>query len=79
MILALKIIIQLLLALGGLILMGFLGAMIYAFCFMVIGKGADDGNDDWINRGYITNSGLYLFNIYFEASSNVYERIYQGL
>ena len=36
--LVLKIIIQLLLALGVLILMGFLGTMIFAFCFMVNDK-----------------------------------------
>ena len=47
MILALKIIIQLLLALGVLFLMGFLGLMIYAFCFMVHEKGdTDNGNND---------------------------------
>lgn len=43
MILVLKIIIQLLIALGVLFLMGFLGLMIYAFCFMVNDKG--DTND----------------------------------
>ncbi len=42
-----SIIIQLLLAFGVLILMGFLGTMIFAFCFMVNGKGdTDDGKDD---------------------------------
>lgn len=41
------IIIQLLLALGVLFLMGFLGLMIYAFCFMIHSKGdIDNGNDD---------------------------------
>ncbi len=39
MILVAKIIIQLLLALGVLFLMGFLGLMIYAFCFMIHEKG----------------------------------------
>lgn len=45
MILVAKIIIQLLLALGVLFLMGFLGLMIYAFCFMVIDKGNTDNED----------------------------------
>ena len=47
MILALKIIIQLLLVLGVLFLMGFLGLMIYAFCFMMHEKkDTDNGNDN---------------------------------
>lgn len=41
--LVLKIIIQLLLALGVLFLMGFLGLMIYAFCFMIHEKGESEG------------------------------------
>lgn len=45
--LVLKIIIQLLLVLGILILMGFFGTMIFAFCFMVNGKGdTNNGNDN---------------------------------
>lgn len=45
--LAIKIIIQLLLILGVLILIGFLGTMIFAFCFMVNDKGdTDNGNDN---------------------------------
>lgn len=47
MILVAKIIIQLLLALGVLFLMGFCGLMVYAFCFMLHGKGdTDDRKDD---------------------------------
>ena len=39
------IITQLLLTLGVLFLMGFLGTMIFAFCFMIHGKGdTDDEN-----------------------------------
>lgn len=38
-----NIIIQLLIVLGVLILMGFLGLMIYAFCFMLHEKGDTDG------------------------------------
>lgn len=42
-----SIIIQLLLVLGVLILMGFLGTMIFAFCFMINGKGdTGNGKDD---------------------------------
>lgn len=42
-----SIIIQLLLALGVLFLMGFLGIMLFAFCFMVNGKGdTDNGKYD---------------------------------
>lgn len=42
--LVLKIFIQLLLALGVLFLMGFLGLMIYAFCFMIHEKGESENS-----------------------------------
>lgn len=41
-----SIILQLLLALGVLFLMGFLGVMLFAFCFMVNGKLEDDEKEN---------------------------------